>query len=321
MDLEVLNDLVSCMKAEQDPSNHSRLDYVASKFMTRTSNLFKRGLNHVHIDAFVVLLGELGSDVAATDWDAFKALVKSELDVNIIENQAAQSSNDGSTTTIMCLRAENATLKKTLDEKDSMIQLLQHDKRMLQQRVRRLATQAVQNQKVHQAEIDRLKDDLNASFQASRTSKRPKAWLTPAGSVAISLRRNLGNVACSLIGHVILADIAGCTVSRCEIKTGAALMSHSRSFFELLRHSFKSIRETKHTASRNIQMAIFAFREDATNSGIWRKSKLAAMEIESFFTSSIASMDQALSKGHHLRRLADVQRVGDGTGFGTTSLA
>ena len=69
----------------------------------------------------------------------------------------------------------------------------------------------------------------------------------------------------------------------------------------------------------NFQVALHCFREDGTNSGIWRKSKLAAMETESFFATNASSLEKALESGHHMRRLADVQRISDGSGLGTVA--
>ena len=69
------------------------------------------------------------------------------------------------------------------------------------------------------------------------------------------------------------------------------------------------------------KMAVISFREDCTNSGVWRKSKVGAMEVECFWTSTLGSLPQSLKQGHSIKRLADVQRVSDGSGVGTVALA
>lgn len=167
----------------------------------------------------------------------------------------------------------------------------------------------------HKEEMKKLQNDLDAAFQAKRVGTKPKSWLTPQGIVAIALRRNLGNIACSLLGHVILQDLSGCTVSRCEVKCGASLMAHAQAFYQYMQHAFS----TKENRGK-LKVGIHCFREDGTNSGIWRKSKLAAMEVESFFTIDAASLQTACERGHHMRRLADVQRISDGSGRGTVAL-
>ena len=45
------------------------------------------------------------------------------------------------------------------------------------------------------------------------------------------------------------------------------------------------------------------------------------MEVECFWTSTLASVPQSLKQGHSIKRLADVQRVSDGSGLGAVALA
>lgn len=215
---------------------------------------------------------------------------------------------------IQLLEEEVKSLKDNVNRKKALIVHLQGAKKMLQQRVRRLHKSMEAMNEKHQKELSKIKDEANATFHIQRTSDKPKAWLTPQGSVAVALRRNIGNVACSLLGHVVLQDLSGCTVSRCEVKSAAALVAHSQMFYEQMMHAFR-------TATTPAQcLSIHTVREDATNSGIWRKSKLANMEIESFYTTNMSSLDVAIKTGHTIRRLGDVQRVSDSSGMGTTTL-
>lgn len=75
---------------------------------------------------------------------------------------------------------------------------------------------------------------------------------------------------------MILEDISASTVARAEVKTGTALVACCRAFFQTIRHSFA----TTTSDSLGHTLVVTAFRQDATNSGIWKKSKLAAMEVE-----------------------------------------
>ena len=216
------------------------------------------------------------------------------------------------------LQTENERLKLLIERKNRQISHLQKDKKMLQQKNRRLMKQMTELTAKHNAELMKVKNDCDSSFQATRSSAKSKAWLTPKGIIAIALRRNLGNIACALLQHTILHDVSGCTVSRCEVKCGAALAAHSQAFYQYMDHVMKSGDGSK--SQSQLKFGVHCFREDGTNSGIWRKSKLAAMEVESFFTTNGSSLKDALESGHHLRRLADVQRISDGTGIGTVAL-
>ena len=215
---------------------------------------------------------------------------------------------------IKLLEEEVNRLNDNVNRKKTLIVQLQGAKKALQQRVRRLQKSIETINQKHQQELSNIKDAANAALLVQRTSDKPKAWLTPQGSVAVALRRNIGNVACSLLGHVVLQDLSGCTVSRCEVKSAAALVAHSQMFYEQMMHTFRIA-----TAPAQC-LSIHTLREDATNSGIWRKSKLANMEVESFYTTNISSLDVAIKTGHTIRRLGDVQRVSDSSGMGTTTL-
>ena len=229
---------------------------------------------------------------------------------------AADDGDDGDQPNDNDVQTENERLKFLIERKNRHISRLQKDKRMLQQKNRRLIQQMQNMTAKHNAELMNVRNDCDLSFQATRSSAKSKAWLTPKGIISVALRRNLGNIACALLQHTILHDVAGCTVSRCEVKCGAALAAHSQAFYQYMDHVLKSGGDSK----SQLKFAIHCFRGDGTNSGIWRKSKLGCMEVESFFTTNGSSVKDALESGHHLRRLADVQRISDATGIGTAGL-
>lgn len=191
------------------------------------------------------------------------------------------------------------------------------DKKTLYQRAARLQSKIEKMQTNHAEEIAKLRGD---SFQVSRVSNNPRGWLSPSGNIAVSIRRNMGNTACALIGHVILDDISASSVARAEIRTGAALMAQAKGFFEMCRHVFRTAASTKKNTEAEAgkptptPIAVHSFRQDATNSGVWKRSKLAAMELESFFT------DGSSTSQFILRRLADVQKVSDGSAKGTVAM-
>ena len=343
IDSDVLQHVAGYILYDCAPSDRSKLDNIVRKFMTEEGALFmvdQTDEPRVHIDAAIVLMGNLGVEVDNDDWQQFKQTIRNDISrvtranalseggsaasssqahmfansfsqQNLDDNDVDDVRDDGDD--VYDLRAQNRRLKKRLESKTTYIQSLLHDKRMLKQQVRRLEDRIVRQHASFSSKLADAKNELNSEFHAHRTGNKPKSWLTPSGSIAVALRRNLGNVACALLGHVILQDIAGCTVSRCEVKAGACLMANAQIFFQVMKAELR-------TSSSSISLVILAFREDATNSGIWRKSKLAAMEVECFWTQDLTSMKKAESSGHHLKRLADVQRVSDSTAVGSVAM-
>lgn len=332
----------------QRPDHQTQLQQTLSIFKSRFLPLFDAGNELIKIDAAVVLLEELGVYIDIHDWAAFKSQLlmdatntrtnmsldfdgfeqdhqqslgsevslahEEQPDSGVREGMDVDGCDDADDDNDDDLPDDIPTLKTVIRNKNKVIRQLQHGKKRVQQRLRRTTERIQKIEQKHQKELAKLRDDMNASFVISRTSSKPKAWITPQGCVAIALRRNIGNVACALLGHVVLQDIAGCTVSRCEIKSAAALVAHAHDFFEYLQHSMSSTSDTA------CSLAIYAVRQDATNSGIWKKSKLAALELESFFVTDLASLQDAMERGYQLRRLADIQRVTDGTTMGTLAL-
>jgi hypothetical protein len=167
---------------------------------------------------------------------------------------------------------------------------------------------------------------IDENFQISRIGSRN---LTPQGTIALGLRRNLGNLACADIGHVVLQDIDGTTVSRAEKKTGAALMASSRLFFSHLRLDLFGTED-----KLPFNLAVHSFRTDGTNSSIWQRRKLYALELESAFLvdaipdhgidSHTGEANQFILKWpdmfERLKRVSDILPVEDGTGPGTVAL-
>ena len=213
-------------------------------------------------------------------------------------------------------------LQRRVTRQKILIDKLLGEKRVLRQKVRRLQAKVEKMEADHVQELSKMRD---ATFDASRRTKNPRGWLTPSGNIAVAIRRNIGNTACALLGHVILSDISASSVARAEIRTGAALVSHTKGFYEMCRYSFRhanmkvqdSLDEsqtssTSSATSGTALLAVHAFRQDATNSGVWKRSKLAAMELETFYTDGQLEF--------HICRLADVQRVVDGTAKGTVAM-
>lgn len=66
---------------------------------------------------------------------------------------------------------------------------------------------------------------------------------------------------------------------------------------------------------------VVSFRQDATNSGIFNRSKLIALELDASYTCTLApSGAYEAPKWHRLKRMGDVQVVKEGTGAASLSL-
>ena len=95
--------------------------------------------------------------------------------------------------------------------------------------------------------------------------------------MALAVRRNLSSIACADIGMVLLADVSRWAVARAEVRAAGALMASARSFFfrawEIFKDAFVEVPE--------FLLYVHGFRSDATNSAIWQRRKLVALELES----------------------------------------
>ena len=157
-------------------------------------------------------------------------------------------------------------------------------------------------------------------------------WLTPQGSLALGIRKNFSNIGTADLGLTLCEDISRWTVARMELRVSACMVADSWNFF----------RNWKQNAcddvSKSLQpVTIISFRQDGTNSGIWNKSKLIALELEAAYKLDIpaescrdpdkspwqnqgcdvSSLQQNWSR---LKRLADVQIVKQGSGGATLAL-
>ena len=121
----------------------------------------------------------------------------------------------------------------------------------------------------HAQEEANKKASKNAGMQLEKKKSGDSSHLTPQGGVALALRRNMGNVACARIGHVVLEDISHQTASRWELKTAAAIIASARAFNEGIRFLFFSSGE----CADHFKFSCTAFQGDDTNSGVWKKKQ------------------------------------------------
>ena len=145
-------------------------------------------------------------------------------------------------------------------------------------------------------------------------------WLTPQGTIALALRRNMSNCSAQDLGMVLLQDTSRSTVLRSECKVGAALIADSRLFFERWQQELchgPHLSEGKPSVS----LTFLHYREDATN----HRHKMMALELHAAYVVSSQDADAlaAISMEHlsSMKRLADVVPVSDGSGLGTMRMS
>ena len=92
IDINVLLHVAECVILEADEIEFEALTRIKDEFMSTEFELFRKSRTLSHIDAVVVLLGNLGVDVDSDDWQSFKSAVWRDLQQAVHRDQAAQSS-------------------------------------------------------------------------------------------------------------------------------------------------------------------------------------------------------------------------------------
>ena len=161
----------------------------------------------------------------------------------------------------------------------------------------------------------------NVPFQLDRScgkrgETRQGRYLTPNGSVAVAIRRNFGNAAGEHFGQMLLDDVSRHTVHRCEVKAAAALMAASRAFYAPIWASLSD--------DTDFNLTVHGFRSDATNSGIWQRQKLCALELETAYLEELPASRSFEWDWQFMfscqKRVSDLLPVGDGSGPGAIGM-
>lgn len=146
--------------------------------------------------------------------------------------------------------------------------------------------------KVTKLESKQKKQENTSILDIERTKGGKGKQLTLSGSLSLAIRRNLSNIATSDLGAVLLQDISRYSVCRAETKAGTALIASSRIWFramydELIRPS---------SSSEPLKLILHSFKEDATNTGILKGSKMGALILRSAYlkASHVPSCDDEL---------------------------
>ena len=169
--------------------------------------------------------------------------------------------------------------------------------------------------------IERHADRRNARLGKIVVEGDSSGWLTPEGTLSLAIRRNLSNIATSDIGLTLMMDLSRWTVARSEVRAGACLISSARCFW-------KEWMECVWDGSDQHSLTVIAYRQDATNSSVWNKCKLTALELQASFIHGLVinedgefDADECNLSFNRLKRLADILPVLSGTGKATVLLA
>ena len=180
-----------------------------------------------------------------------------------------------------------------LSKKDASIETFKKRVRGLQQSLRRARQKIEIVQAAHQV-------DPNEEFQIELRGKRN---LTLQGSMALAVRRNLSSIACADIGSVLLPNVSRWTVARAEVRAASALVASARSFFDqafgCLKDAMVHRQEAVLEEMPDFLLMAHSIRCDATNSAIWQRRKLTALELESALPSWSSAV--ARRRGRYLR--------------------
>ena len=197
----------------------------------------------------------------------------------------------------------------------------------------------VQDSKNVDKQLRHLRADRFELFEDAETdldARKPKSHLTPQGSVALAVRRSLGNCSAEDLGLILLDDASKQTVLRCECKAAAALLANSRLFFQSWEQDVRPLGQlgftdvvhdsarVHETCSEYTSFFFAQYREDATNSSTHRQ-KMSALELDCRWVTvetedELESLQVQPQSFNSLLRLADVVPVHDGTGPGTLAL-
>jgi len=193
----------------------------------------------------------------------------------------------------------NEELLVVLGQRDSELAAAHRKIKLLQQTVRRLN---VKNEAILAKKNDtKISDPRNMiaaeQLQLERSGKS-EIRLTTKGMCAVAVRRNMTMVACHDVGCLLLDDVSRWTVARAEVRCAAALVASA--------HKFYAVTNDLRTIS------VHAFRADATNSAIWQRRKLQALELETFTVDDLGDInDNIVTDADVLDLCMTVKRISD----------
>ncbi|CAE7722009.1 unnamed protein product, partial [Symbiodinium necroappetens] len=192
---------------------------------------------------------------------------------------------------------EGAARRQRISQLESQLAALQkvaclrhlNEKKSFIKKLNRVAEKVRQMQ----SQRSRRREDDGDDFLRLERSKKGK-HLSLRGKLSLAIRRNFSNCATADIGAILLEDISRYSVSRYESRAGTALVASSRLFYSSLYDDLTAPSD----AMQHFQLVFHSYRQDATNSGILRGSKLAALILHSATLKNAVTGTGDASWGH-----------------------
>lgn len=309
---------------------------------------FRSGPRRVRIDAVLYLLRNMGLSIDDSQWDGLAQRLRDassrEMDVQTIPDETPPPAPSASSTELVHVGprhvgGSNETtalvaaarylqdmtphqLATELARRDLTIDSLKRKLKLAQQDCRRL-----------RARVDQAIVPRTSSADSSLSIERSGRYFTLKASMALAIRRSLGNIAGRHMSAVSLEAIDKSTVYAAELKCGSALLSVSRDFHAACNSMFAvsaiggdsgpsdAIALASPGSSRG-GFAIFAISGDASNTEVAQKAKVHNLLVESGYVCAddLEGTSSPLEQCRWHRELADLQVVCDATGVGARNM-
>ncbi|CAK0893088.1 unnamed protein product, partial [Prorocentrum cordatum] len=162
-----------------------------------------------------------------------------------------------------------------------------------------------------QRRIEQLEGGVGDPLAISKVGSHQLSW---SPTVAMGLRRNLSTISAADFGAVTLLGVSRQTVCRSERLVGSCIAATSRQFFESWRLALPSFLRSSAPPDPQSIVDVYSWRQDATNSGVWRRQKVAALEAEAFvmlnpLPRTSTRTCQMCEVSSYVWRLSDIQTV------------
>ena len=175
---------------------------------------------------------------------------------------------DIDTDDVTATATDAAKLNDATDAKRSgSLMLLQLEKHEL---VKRLHQRLVAKHQKTLSKQPLALDDITSNFPVIKADGRG-GRLSLSSVFSIGLRRNMTSIASADFSALSLTDVSFQTVLRCELRTAAAIHESFRLFVS---NALDSLMVNKDSWG----LCAVGVRADATNSSVWRRSKLHVVE-------------------------------------------
>jgi len=202
----------------------------------------------------------------------------------------------------------------------SQICKLEADNQILSHEVQRLKNElknTARNRDYWKNKALELEATYSAHQAAAAIKMGPaKRYLSVSGGVQMAVRRNCGNASALAVSSLLGVDVSHVTLSTWEQRCAAALMLEARLYFQTAATNMGDI-----IAAGGFAFAIHRVSGDATNSKVFKQSKVQCLEVNArhYFAANAAASSEDVEV-EHLSVWPDLQIVEDGTGAGCLAM-